>query len=45
LHHTAESIEDSLRSKVLGGNQVDEVLLAAFLLESELAIAPRIVLA
>jgi ribosomal protein S5 len=33
LHNTAKSIEDSLRSEVLRGNQVNEVLLASFLLE------------
>jgi hypothetical protein len=32
LHHTAEGIEDSLGGEVLGGNEVDEMLLTFFLL-------------
>lgn len=33
LHHTAQRIEDGLRGEILGGDQVDKVLLAVFLLE------------
>lgn len=33
LHHTAQGIEDGLGGEVLGGDQVNEVLLAVFLLE------------
>jgi len=43
LHHTAERIENGLRSKVLGGNQVNKVLLAGFLLALGSAIAQCIV--
>lgn len=32
MHYAAKSIKDSLGSEVLGGNEVDEVLLAVFLL-------------
>jgi hypothetical protein len=32
LHNTAEGIENGLGCEVLGGDQVDEVLLAGFLL-------------
>jgi hypothetical protein len=32
LHHAAQSIQDSLRCKVLGGDQIDEMLLTFFLL-------------
>lgn len=34
LHNTSKSIEDGLRGKVLGGNEIDKVLLSAFLLQS-----------
>jgi len=33
LHHTAQSIENCLGRKVLGGNKIDEVLLAILLLQ------------
>lgn len=43
MHHTAERIENGLRSEVLGGNQVDKVLLAVFLLGLGSAITQHIV--
>lgn len=41
MHHTAERIENSLRGEVLGGDQIDEMLLAVFFLELVSVTAPR----
>ena len=34
LHYTSKRIENSLRSKVFGGDKVDKVLLPSFLLQA-----------